>query len=254
MTSTIYLITGASRGIGHGLARTLVSRPNCTVIAAVRDPAADAAQTLLALPAGEGSRLLLVKIDARSDTDAHAAIRYLQETENIYHLDVVVANAGYYDDDYRLEDVPLSKVQRHLDVNTVGILRLFQAVFKPLGKSPQKEQQHQPKFVTISSFMGSIAGLDEEYFPGGGYGASKAAANWITRKIHVENPGFVSFMIHPGFVKTAMGNAAAKSIGLDSAFSEVDECADGIVKLIDGATRESVGGRFVTVKGQEVAF
>ncbi|RAH42282.1 SDR family oxidoreductase [Aspergillus brunneoviolaceus CBS 621.78] len=253
MTSTVYLITGASRGIGHGLARILVSRPNCTVIAAVRDPSAAAAHTLLALPAGEGSRLILVKIDAQSDTDAHEAVRYLQEAENIHHLDVVVANAGYYDDDYRLEDVPLSKVQRHLDVNTVGILRLFQAVFKPLGKSSQQQQQ-QPKFVTISSFMGSIAGLDEEYFPGGGYGASKAAANWITRKIHVENPGFVSFMIHPGFVKTAMGNAAARSIGLDSAFSEVDECADGIVKLIDGATRESVGGRFVTVKGQEMAF
>ncbi|PYH45083.1 SDR family oxidoreductase [Aspergillus saccharolyticus JOP 1030-1] len=250
MSSTIYLITGASRGIGHGLVKLLISRPNCTIIAAVRDPSADTAQALLTLAAGEGSRLIVVKIDAESDTDAHKAIQHLQEKENIDHLDVVVANAGYYDDDYRLEDVPLHKVQRHLDVNTVGLIRLFQAAFKPLGRSPQQ----QPKFVTISSFLGSIAGLAEEYFPGGGYGASKAAANWITRKIHVENERWVSFMVHPGFVKTAMGNAAAKSIGLESAFSEVDDCASGIAKLIDGATRDSVGGRFITVKGEDMAF
>ncbi|RAL16365.1 SDR family oxidoreductase [Aspergillus homomorphus CBS 101889] len=249
MTSTTYLITGAGRGIGYGLTKALLSRSNSTVIAAIRDPSAEPAQTLRALPTGPGSRLILVKLDAESDTDAHEAMRYLQETENIHHLDVVVANAGYYDDDYRLEDVPISKVQRHLDVNTVGLVRLFQAVFKPLGRSTQS-----PKFVTISSFMGSIAGLTMEYFPGGGYGASKAAANWITRKIHVENQGFVSFMIHPGFVKTVMGNAAARSIGLDSAFSEVDECAEGIIRLIDGATREFVGGRFVTLKGDDMAF
>jgi hypothetical protein len=39
MTNTIYLITGASRGIGRGLAEIFLARPNTIVIAAVRDPA-----------------------------------------------------------------------------------------------------------------------------------------------------------------------------------------------------------------------
>lgn len=34
------------------------------------------------------------------------------------------------------------------------------------------------------------------------------------------------------FVKTEMGNACAKSIGLEEAFAEPKECAEALVKLV----------------------
>lgn len=40
-----------------------------------------------------------------------------------------------------------------------------------------------------------------------------------------------------------MGNAGARTFGLEKAFQTVDEVVDGMVKTIDGATRESVGGQ-----------
>jgi NAD(P)-dependent dehydrogenase (short-subunit alcohol dehydrogenase family) len=38
MTNTIYLITGASRGIGRALTETFLAHSNTTVITAVREP------------------------------------------------------------------------------------------------------------------------------------------------------------------------------------------------------------------------
>lgn len=32
------------------------------------------------------------------------------------------------------------------------------------------------------------------------YGASKAALNWITKNIHIENPKIIAFPLHPGYV------------------------------------------------------
>ncbi|PWY78293.1 NAD(P)-binding protein [Aspergillus heteromorphus CBS 117.55] len=216
-TPTVYLITGASQGIGHGLLTTLLHRPHTTILAA------------------------LLEIDASSPTAASTAIAHLQSTSPtpITHIDTVIANAGHYDDaTYRIDNVPLDVVQQHLDVNTLGVIRLFQATYPLLQKS------QRPMFLTVGSFLGSIAGLDMD----------KAAANWVTRKMHVENQGWVCFVVHPGFVKTGMGNACAKSIGIDEAFTEVGECVDAMIKLIDGATRETFGGRFVNCKGEDVPF
>lgn len=37
--------------------------------------------------------------------------------------------------------------------------------------------------------------------PAAAYGASKAAINYITRKIHFENDWLIAFFIHPGCVE-----------------------------------------------------
>ncbi|PYI11330.1 toxin biosynthesis ketoreductase [Aspergillus sclerotiicarbonarius CBS 121057] len=247
MTSpTIYLITGANKGIGLALTQTLLLRPHTTVIATVRNPAT---ATLHTLPTSPTSSLIVLTLDSQSPTDTTTAIHTLKTTHHITHIDTVIANAGHYDDaEYCIDNVPLSNVQLHFDVNTLGVIRLFQGTYELLKNSTK------PMFVTVSSFLGSIAGLTEEYFPGGAYGLSKAGVNWATRKMHVENEDMVCFIVHPGFVKTGMGDACAKSIGLKQAFTEPQECADALVKLFDGATRETVGGRFVSWKGLDVSF
>ncbi|XHF98116.1 hypothetical protein AWENTII_001687 [Aspergillus wentii] len=42
---------------------------------------------------------------------------------------------------------------------------------------------------------------------------SKAAVNFFTAKIHHENPRLIAFPIHPGWVKTELGNSIATAIG-----------------------------------------
>lgn len=65
-TPKIYLIAGATRGIGCGLVASLFRRENSTVIAGVRDIQAETAKSLEKLPKGNGSKLIVVGIDAES--------------------------------------------------------------------------------------------------------------------------------------------------------------------------------------------
>lgn len=89
-SNTIYLATGANRGIGRGLVTTLLQRPRVTVIAGVRDVAASISKDLLSLPTAEGSKVVLAKIDSNDHTTPFEAVKGLSDIEKI---DVVIANA-----------------------------------------------------------------------------------------------------------------------------------------------------------------
>lgn len=46
----------------------------------------------------------------------------------------------------------------------------------------------------------------------GAYGASKAAVNYLMRKVHIEEEWLTSLVICPGWTQTAMGDGAAKTV------------------------------------------
>lgn len=194
MTNTIYLITGASRGIGRGLAEKFLSRSNTTVIAAVREPAGASSQSLQFLPKGESSRLVVVKVDSKSSTDPAAAVETLQREHGIDHLDVVIANAGISEDFSPVHGVSIPVLREHIEVNGYGPIYLYQAVYPLLKKSKN------PTFVGVGSPLGSIGGMEQRPYPCAAYGPSKAILHWIMRKIHLENEDFVSFVADPGLV------------------------------------------------------
>ncbi|KAL6232396.1 hypothetical protein BDW75DRAFT_232843 [Aspergillus navahoensis] len=196
MTNTVYLISGANRGIGRGVVEVLLSRPNTTVIAAVRNPDAAASQSLNSITPGTSSHLIIY---------------------NISHLDVVIANAGISNDYSPVHSVSPDVVREHVDVNFYGPLHLFQAAYPLLKKSSR------PIFVGVGSAMGTIGGMDQRPFPNAAYGPSKAMLHWMVRKIHFENEDFISFISDPGL--------------------------QGMIRTIDGATRESVGGQWCVWDG-----
>lgn len=53
------------------------------------------------------------------------------------------------------------------------------------------------------------------------------------------------------FAQTDMGNTGAKQVGMEKAFTPVDECIAGMVKTIDESTREETGGKFQIWEGGE---
>ena len=69
-------------------------------------------------------------------------------------------------------------------VNTNGPLVLFQATYALLRASAE------PKFIVISSAVGSITLGANLPFNIYAYGASKAAVNWVARKLHHDFPDF----------------------------------------------------------------
>jgi norsolorinic acid ketoreductase len=88
------------------------------------------------------------------------------------------------------------------------------------------------------------------------YGASKAASNLLLRKIHAEHEDLIAFSVHPGWVKTEMGNWAAQNAKarMEEAPEGLEEGVRGSVKVIDEATREGTSGGFWKYDGSVVPW
>lgn len=217
--SSVYLVTGATRGmclagrpvmqdacvnasdtllilvmaigLGLGFVSTYASRPNHTVIAAVRESSSASSKALSSLPTGSGSKIVTVKIDSKSETDAAAAAQAV-EAAGVNHVDVVIANAGISTDYSCVDQVPLDVLREHVDVNAYGPLILYKAFYPLLIKSKA------PKFVALGSPLGSLTGMDQRPYPCAAYGPSKAILHWFVRKISFENPEITSLILDPG--------------------------------------------------------
>jgi norsolorinic acid ketoreductase len=168
-------------------------RPDTTVISGVRDVESTSSKAISSLPTAQNSRAIVVHIDSLSESSAKDAIKVLESKHGITKLDVVIANAGITNFYGPAIDTPLSEVRNHFEVNTVGALALFQATWHLLQAAPK------PKFVAVTTGLASIGDMGSMPMPVTAYGASKAAVNYITRKIHFENPSLIAFPISPGY-------------------------------------------------------
>ena len=175
-------------GIGLGLVSSLLLRPNTTVIATVRSDTTPT-NDLKALPVAEGSKLIVLILASTSDTLAESVVTSLPAL-GITHIDTIIANAGSGESFKPVLVTSLSSLRDDFEINTLGPIKLFQAAY-PLLKASSK-----PKFVLISSVLGSIGCMDQ--LPNLSYGLSKVGANFLIKKVHLEHEDIASLAIHPG--------------------------------------------------------
>ncbi|OBT48272.1 hypothetical protein VE00_01099 [Pseudogymnoascus sp. WSF 3629] len=149
MSPTIVLITGANRGLGEGIIKRYLAKPDHIIIAANRNPDHPTSKALSDFPTGPGSRLIVVKIDATSETDAATAIQELKG-QGIDNLDIVIANAGVIVPFVKLEDAKVADLRVTMETNIYGFFTLYQATLPLLLKS------QRPTWITMGSGAGSI--------------------------------------------------------------------------------------------------
>jgi NAD(P)-dependent dehydrogenase (short-subunit alcohol dehydrogenase family) len=220
-----WVITGANRGIGLALARQLTERGE-EVIATARNPAT--ATELVAL----GGRV--VPLDVQDDDSVQAFAQALGNEP----IDVLINNAGMAIKD-GLGNLDFEGMKSVIDTNTVGPLRVLQAVL------PQIKSSGSAKVINITSRMGSI----EENSSGGmyAYRISKAALNMAisVSSIDLKEAGVTVIGIHPGWVKTDMGGTNAQV--------DVDDSAASILSTVDGLTVKDTG-RFMDRDGSAIPW
>lgn len=178
-----------SEGIGLGLLKAYLARPNLTIIAGIRDPSTS---TLSNIPTAPGTKLITVKIDSTSDIDAADAVAKLQNEHQIHKLDVVIANAGLGNSWEKVLTTSPKSVRDYMAVNTIGPLLLFQATWPLLNAAKD------PKFIVMATGVSSFALAEQLPLPSAGYGASKAALNYIATKIHFEHENLTTVLLYPG--------------------------------------------------------
>jgi NAD(P)-dependent dehydrogenase (short-subunit alcohol dehydrogenase family) len=220
------LITGANRGIGLEFARQY-AHDGWEVIATCRAPEA----------AGE-LKALNVQV-APLDVSDFAAIAALADALSGRPLDVLINNAGTYGGPQGFGEVNIPEWDYVLRVNAMGPLKMMEAF------APHLQAGQRRVVASVTSRMGSI----DDNTSGGAYAyrSSKAALNAVNKSLSIDlRPrGITCVVLHPGWVRTAMGGAGA--------LITPQQSVTGMRRIIDGAT-PSHSGRFFNYDGQEIPW
>ncbi|KAI8051899.1 4-dihydrotrisporin dehydrogenase [Gilbertella persicaria] len=230
--SSVYVITGASRGIGLEFVRQIAAKGN-TVFACARNP--DASEGLQKLV--DNKKVFSVKLDTTNEESLKAAVKEIEKHAS-EGIDVLINNAGIGSkSSINPETVSKSDLLKTFETNVCGTSEATQA-FLPLLR--KRGQDKVKKIVNISSILGSLAKINE-INPNGGvvdYNISKTALNMLTRvTAHVlEKENFIVYASHPGWVKTDMGG--------DGAPVEPQDSVSGQLAKIENATVKDNGGYF----------
>lgn len=97
-----------------------LSRPNTTVIAALRDLESTLVNALTSLPKAENSSLITVKINSNLEDDAAAAVEILKSNHGVTKIDTVIANAGTSATLGPVASITAEQVLNNVQVNGLG--------------------------------------------------------------------------------------------------------------------------------------
>jgi NAD(P)-dependent dehydrogenase (short-subunit alcohol dehydrogenase family) len=220
--TTTSLITGANRGIGLELCKTLHAKGHRVIgVCRKSSPELDA---------------LGVRVEAGVDTSDEAALHALAARLADTPIDWLIANAGILRGEV-LGSLDAGSLREQIEVNAIGTLLTVEALLPRLHAGS--------KIALITSRMGSIGDNTSGGFYG--YRMSKAALNAAGMSLaHDLRPRKIGVVIlHPGYVRTDM---TGRSGGVEPA-----ESAAMLVKRIDELTLES-SGSFLHANGERLPW
>jgi 3-oxoacyl-[acyl-carrier protein] reductase len=195
----VAVVTGASKGIGAGIAKALAEEGAAVVVNYSSSKAA--AEGVVAEIVGKGGTAVAVQGDVSKAEDIG---RLFSETAAAFgRLDILVNNAGVY------ELAPLEKVtetlfHRHFDLNVLGLLLTTQEAVKRMGPEGGS-------IINIGSAVSSMRPPNSTV-----YTATKASVDAITGVLAKElGPRNIRVnSINPGMIETE-GVHAAGFVGSD---------------------------------------
>ncbi|MGI9616109.1 MAG: SDR family NAD(P)-dependent oxidoreductase [Acidimicrobiales bacterium] len=217
------VITGAGRGLGLGLAKRFAERGD-HVVGTARSPAQ--AEKL----AGVAEQV--VALDMASDASIDDAASALAD---LGHIDVLINNAGINATAVGASDSGRGTMElgrEHflavMDVNAAGPMLVTRSLV------PLLQEAKGSLVINVSSQLGAMT-FGDKHGNDIAYNASKAALNMVTVRtatdLAADDVALVA--IHPGWVRTDMGGAAA-SLGIDESSSAIANTIDGLTLLDSG--------------------
>jgi NAD(P)-dependent dehydrogenase (short-subunit alcohol dehydrogenase family) len=221
------LITGANRGIGFELAKQYAA-DGWRVHATCREPiAADALKAL-------AGTVTLHRLDVAMPNQVHDLAKGLAGEA----IDLLVNNAGITAHaKTSLGDMDYALWEHLLRVNVMGPLRVAEALAANVAASERR----------IMLFLSSRAGSITDNLSGGRYiyRSSKAALNMVVKSLAIDliPKRITCAAVHPGWVRTDMGTAAAPVA--------VEDSVTALRALIERLEPHH-NGRFLNYDGQEL--
>lgn len=210
-TDKVVMITGASSGIGKGLALDLVARGARLGLLARRQNLLDEIVNASRLRGGKAFAIAADVRDADAMRSAADRIR-----AQLGPIDILIANAGVGTSNHisQLDPIHAANV---ISINVLGAANSVAAVV------PQMIERGTGQLVAISS-LAAYRGLPKS----AAYCASKAAmsAYFESVRIDLRGSGVRVTIIHPGFIKTPL------TAGRDAKMPYLMELDDAIPKIV----------------------
>jgi 3-oxoacyl-[acyl-carrier protein] reductase len=185
------IVTGASRGIGLGVAERLVAEGAKVAITARKQEALDQAVERLGGPEHA------IAVAGKGDDLEHQADAVKRTLEAFGSIDLLVNNTGINPVYGPMVEIDLDAARKIFEVNCLAALSWVQQVHRAWMA------EHGGAVVNVSS----VGGIKPA--PGiGFYGASKAMLSHITQELAVElGPGIRVNAVAPAVVKTKFATA-----------------------------------------------
>lgn len=243
MAKQIYLVAGASRGIGFAIAMQLLKQGH-SVIACCRQPQWSDGSKKLA-QAGADVRSLDTLIDESISNCANGI------AGDYPHLDCLINCIGILHEnnirpEKQLKQIKRMALQQVFDSNAFGHILLIQALETLLAKSGSFS------CVSISARVGSIS--DNQLGGWYSYRASKAALNMLLKTLSVEferkYPGNSRVLsLHPGTTDTQLSKPFQSNVSWELYTPE--DTANNLLKVIANAKQT---GQFLAFDGSSIEF
>lgn len=221
MNNKIWFVTGASRGLGLEIVRTVLKAGN-KVVATARNP------KTIEEALGKSENLLALKLDVTKQSEATNAIA--KAKDHFGRVDVLVNNAGYGQLDW-FENISDTQIRQQFETNVFGVMNVTRAVL------PIMRTQGSGNIFTVSSVSGlfSVAGATI-------YASSKFAVEGFMEGLTQElKPfGIHCTLIEPGFFKTDFLDSSSLKYG-DKSLPEYAETVAKFKAWHDNMNHKQVG-------------
>ncbi|KAI1379979.1 NAD(P)-binding protein [Hypoxylon crocopeplum] len=239
MSSKVFIVTGASRGIGLAIAQSLIQASHKVFLVARTET------SLQTLKTQHASSVDYIAADL---ADLKVAPSIIQSALKAFgKIDGIVVNHGVLSPITKIFESSAEEWRRAYDINVFSAVALLKKAIPELRKS-----KGRVVFVSSGAAVAAYAGW-------GCYGTSKAALTHLCAHLAVEEPSITSVAISPGKVDTEMqkqirdDGKAGMAPEIHASF--VDEHESGrlldpkkpgnvIARLADSATSDLTGKYF----------
>ncbi len=259
--SDLFVVSGASRGLGLQLSRQLLSRTNGRVLGLVRDSVgARGVQDLL--DAFGETRFIPLRVDLNDQMRIEqlpCEIDRISEGQGIRLLLNVAAVLG----DGVNTDGPeksLSNVNREwlghsFATNVTNHVMLTKALLPTMAKSAGANSCCFPPTPAICNLSARVGSIGDNRLGGWfSYRMSKAALNQFTKttSIQLKQKKICVISLHPGTVNTDLSKPFQRNVAPHKLFS-VEHSADCMLKLLSGLSMQDTG-KFFAYDGSQIPW
>ncbi|MCX7547892.1 SDR family oxidoreductase [Xanthomarina sp. F1114] len=219
LQNKVALITGGTKGIGYGIAQSLINQGIHVAITSRSLAAAEAAAKQLQQDAKTTAKVIGLEADVRSLESQEKAVK--QVVEQFGKLDIVLANAGlgHFGS---IEELTKEQWEETIDTNLTG-------VFNSIKASVDALKETKGYYITISSLAGT------NFFAGGSaYNASKFGVTGFTQAVMLDlrKYGIKVSTIMPGSVSTHFnGNEPDENDAWKIQIEDIGELVVDLLKM-----------------------